>query len=746
MKNVSHHVPYTDCCGCGACANTCSKGAIQMKENHEGFLVPHVDEAACIDCGLCLKACPALQEKRANEEKPDCYAAQAEDNIRSVSSSGGVFTPLAEAIINRGGYVCGAAFREDWTVHHIIIDNKDDLAKLRGSKYVQSDTEDCFKRIKALLRDGKWVLFSGTPCQVAGLYTYLGKEYDTLVTVDIFCHGAPSPGVWKRYLNENYKLEDIAKINFRDKTAIGWSCSHVAITLKNGKKDVSNEYTRWFHTSIILRPSCQDCKFSKIPRPADITLGDWWGISEYKPGMNDGTGLSNVLINSVKGRELYASLNLKLSEQIELKPSYGNGHLYHGLKLNEERTHFFNSNIPLNIFKREEAAIKDKMYDICYVSIFYGCNYGSILVSYAGYKLLEDLGLSVLVLNRPKCIWPQPVPVVKDSIQHAFAHRHYANISPQYNGYADLAITNNYCRGYVVGGDQLFNPHLHIDILSFIPFARNKKLKVCFSTSFGNDSYKVQDERLLKNKAFLQRFDKIALRETPEHLVENVFDVKADEVIDSTLIASNKYFHELADSATQLEIEKPYLLTYTLDLNPEKEDVIVHIAKKLGLKIICIRNLQSRDRHYNPTKFSADRDYSPEEFCKLYKNASFVVTDSYHGSCFSIIFKKQFVSIVNIVRGRVRYAMFDSFGLTNCFYASPDEVYKTDDWMNPIDYKYVEKIINKKAKYARRWLAKALRRVIWERRIQNICDFRKNLSKAIAVPVRNFFRKLRGKK
>ena len=191
-----------------------------MQENNEGFLVPVLDADKCIDCGLCMKPCPSLQEKRDNAVEPQCYAAQASDDIRAISSSGGVFTPLAEQILERGGVVCGAAFREDWTVHHIIVDNKEELAKLRGSKYVQSDTEDCYKRIKALLKEGTWVLFSGTPCQVAGLYTYLGKEYDTLVTIDIFCHGAPSPGVWKRYLRENYEPGSIANINFRDKAAI----------------------------------------------------------------------------------------------------------------------------------------------------------------------------------------------------------------------------------------------------------------------------------------------------------------------------------------------------------------------------------------------------------------------------------------------------------------------------------------------------------------------------------------------
>lgn len=748
MKNVSHHVPYTDCCGCGACANTCSKGAIQMKENHEGFLVPHVDEAACIDCGLCLKACPALQEKRANEEKPDCYAAQAEDNIRSVSSSGGVFTPLAEAIINRGGYVCGAAFREDWTVHHIIIDNKDDLAKLRGSKYVQSDTEDCFKRIKALLRDGKWVLFSGTPCQVAGLYTYLGKEYDTLVTVDIFCHGAPSPGVWKRYLNENYKLEDIAKINFRDKTAIGWSCSHVAITLKNGQKDVSNNYTKWFHNSVILRPSCEECKYSKLPRPADISLGDWWGISKINPTLNDGKGLSNVLINSPKGKELFESVHYPVLQHIDLPDDYNNGNLRYGKKNSIFKDDFYNSKMPLNTHKETERAMSRKnIYDICYVGNFYSNNYGSMLVHFAVAKLLEKTGVSVIMLDKPDTIKWRGHQETENVISYAFARRYYKNISYRYDDIDTLALTNDYCRGYVVGSDQMFNLGLNMDSVVYLQFARKEKLKIAFGTSFGHARYYTHYERMLKNKMLLQRFDYMALREAPHNIVRNLLELDdAVEIIDPTLILPREHYFNLADTATHIRPEKPYLLTYMLDLTPQKEKAVLHIAKKLNLEIINIPNANKREWNYDNSLLHFEKSYTPEEFLCLYKNASFVITDSYHGSCFSIIFRKNFVSFVNSKRGSLRYEMFYKMGLKHRFYSNIDTVYTSSDWEQQVDYSKVNTYLAKKGAYARRWLAKALRRVIWQRRIYNIVNIRKHLSKAIAVPVRNFFRKIRGKK
>lgn len=740
MNNVAEKVPYQDCCGCGACFNTCAKGAISMVENHEGFKVPVVDAEKCTNCGMCVKVCPALNEKRANFVNPDCYAAQAPDNIRAISSSGGVFTPLAEKILERGGFICGAAFREDWTVHHIIINKKEDLTKLRGSKYVQSDTEDCFKRIKALLKDGKWVLFSGTPCQVAGLYTYLGKEYDTLLTVDIFCHGAPSPGVWKRYLKENYKPGSIANVNFRDKTAIGWSCSHVAITLQNGKKEVSNNYTKWFHSSIILRPSCENCKFNKLPRPADISLGDWWGISKINPTLNDGRGLSNVLLNSPKGKELYESITLEKSTPIELPPDYNNSFMRIGMSRAIERDSFFADKMPLNTDKIIANSLK-RHYDICFLSTFYADNYGAILVAYSAYKIMEKMGYSILPINCPKCVWNGHCNEMNYIVSLGFAYRHYPYISPHYEEIDDLAHTNNLCDSYVVGSDQLFKPVLNLDAYSYLPFARKDKLKIAFATSFGDESYRCNYERMHKNKQLLQRFDKMALREVPQNLVENVFELNAVEVIDPTLIVPSEEFYKLADEAIDLDTNEPYLLTYTLDPTPAKENAISYIAEKLKLKVIYIpdlykRRIRRKEKKPYPSKFKIAKDYSPEEFCKLYRDAKFVVTDSYHGTCFSIIFRKPFVSLINAERGKVRYKMFDAFGIKHRFYATPEEIYKTDAWMTPVDFEIAEKAIKQKARFARKWLAKALSPIKWKKKTRWMRE-------KIAYPVRNFFRAIR---
>lgn len=706
MKNVQTEVPYKNCCGCGACFNTCPKGAISMQHNEEGFLVPVVSEEKCIDCGLCLKACPAVNEKRDNSNEPDCYAAQAPDEIREISSSGGIFTLLAEEILSRGGYVCGAAFREDWSVHHIIVDNKDDLAKLRGSKYVQSDTEKCYSEIRKLLKNGKQVLFSGTPCQVAGLYTFLGKkEYDTLYTVDIFCHGAPSPGVWKKYINESFSLDKIKSINFRDKSAIGWSCSHVAITDIGGKKHVTNDYTKWFHQSIILRPSCESCRYSRLPRPADISLGDWWGISQVAPQLNDSKGLSNVLLNSFKGQELYHLVESRaVSTKLKLPPQYNNGHLRKGMRLNEERKRFF-----VNSKNRDFTTTVDIMSgkcDLCYISIFYGTNYGTMLVSYAVYKLLEKTGLSILTLDRPKMIWPNGR--TGHVIPYTFARKQYANISRSYANVADLAHLNDDCQAFIVGSDQLFLPGLQLDSLTLLPFARSDRRKIAYATSFGKDSYDAPLERLLRNKELLKRFDHVGLREYAPHLMRNVFERDADEVLEPTLCIPESHYSMLADTATELSTDTPYLLTYLLDPNAEKEAAICHIAQKLGLKVIFIRNIAAPKIKYAGSKLKGTRDYSPEQFLKLYRGASFVVTDSFHGTCFAIKFNRPFVSMINVGRGALRYMLFHNMQLSDRLYKTPKDVLTTDAWMKTVDFTTAQKYMEEEAERSFKWLLSSL--------------------------------------
>lgn len=300
-----------DCCGCSACEQICPKQCISMTEDTEGFLYPKVNKNYCVRCGLCEGVCPIIH-KQTQLDRVDqiAYLAYANnEEMRLSSSSGGIFTILAELVLSDGGVVFGAAFDDDFMVHHIAVDTKEELPKLRGSKYLQSRIENNYAKAKHYLDAGQKVLFSGTACQIAGLKSYLRKEYDNLLTVDVLCHGVPSPKVWKKYLEEQKKMggTSIKNIFFRNKET-GWKEYSVTVEFEDHSKYknvfMKDAFMRLFLADICLRPSCHNCRFKEFPRLSDITLGDCWGVEAHSPEMDDNKGTSVVIINTQKGNKV----------------------------------------------------------------------------------------------------------------------------------------------------------------------------------------------------------------------------------------------------------------------------------------------------------------------------------------------------------------------------------------------------------------------------------------------------------
>ena len=302
-----------DCCGCNACIIACPKQCISRTTDSEGFWYPVVDLSKCIDCSLCEKVCPELNENQ--ESKPlECLAAINNDlEIRKNSSSGGVFFELARLTIQDGGVVFGAKFNEKWEVVHDMSKTLDYLSMFRGSKYVQSDTIKTYSQVKDYLKNNTKVLFSGTPCQIAGLKRFLRKEYEKLITVDFICHGVPSPFVWSKYLDAlPLDRNKIQSISFRDK-AKGWKLFSLSIQGENfhyHKKLNEDLYVRGFLKDLYLRPSCYSCSAKAGKSGSDITLADFWGIQNIKPEIDDDKGVSAILLNTTKGNEYFNRANL----------------------------------------------------------------------------------------------------------------------------------------------------------------------------------------------------------------------------------------------------------------------------------------------------------------------------------------------------------------------------------------------------------------------------------------------------
>lgn len=369
----------TKCNGCHACFSACPKQCIRMERNKEGFLYPVIDTERCVNCNVCKNVCPVLNEKELSGAETTAFAVVYQsEKIRESSSSGGVFTFLAEMILRRGGVVFGAAFSDDrHSVMHTSVDTIEELYKLRGSKYLQSNIGNSYKEAEAYLKSGREVLFSGTPCQIEGLYAYLKKEYPSLYTVDLICHGVPSPMVWDMYLKSKEKElgDSVSDVNFRSKQT-GWKLYSTKMQFSNGNEYASvfrdDLYMKGFLQNLYLRSSCYECKFKGLHRRSDITLGDFWGLDKILPCMDDDKGTSLVIVQTQKGRALFdpACDELKVIEVDALSSVARNGAALQSSAKNPKRKKFFDKLQEENVLnlierytrKNKWTIIKSRIY------------------------------------------------------------------------------------------------------------------------------------------------------------------------------------------------------------------------------------------------------------------------------------------------------------------------------------------------------------------------------------------------
>lgn len=317
-------IDKTKCNGCSACAAGCPANAIKMENDTEGFLYPSIDSVICTGCGLCIKICPVKTPKKQEKFIQHTYICQNKDErVRLDSTSGGVFSAVAGYILNRDGIIYGAAFDDDFVVKHIKIQSEEELEKLRGSKYVQSVIEPCYKEIEKFLEQERWVLFTGTPCQIEGIKSYLKKEYKTLLLMDIACYSVSSPMAWEKFKLYLQKIEKIdiskvKKIKFRDKTHFGYEYTLMALYDISGNElwasgPESNKMLRGFVSNSITRPSCYNCAFKKQYRVSDFTVWDCYNVYQYSNEMDDNKGTSHILIQSEKGMEVFQEISMQLN-------------------------------------------------------------------------------------------------------------------------------------------------------------------------------------------------------------------------------------------------------------------------------------------------------------------------------------------------------------------------------------------------------------------------------------------------
>ena len=317
-------VEKNECCGCGSCMQTCPKNAIKMIEDKEGFLYPKIDKETCINCGLCSRVCPQLKKiEKADERYPKAYAMYNKNKEELMkSSSGGIFSVIANYVLKNNGIVFGAAFNKNLDVNHIKAENKDELQALRGSKYVQSNINDTYKETEKFLKENRIVLFTGTPCQIAGLKSFLIKKYDNLITCDLVCHGVPSQKIFHSYIDylSNKFKSKVVKYNFRSKDKKGWGLVSRVETEDGKVRFIEPDFDPYYSNfleSTTYRKNCYQCHYTNYNRVSNITLADYWGISEIHPDFYKEEGNSLILVNDLLGEEI---IN-KVSNNIQCIPT-----------------------------------------------------------------------------------------------------------------------------------------------------------------------------------------------------------------------------------------------------------------------------------------------------------------------------------------------------------------------------------------------------------------------------------------
>lgn len=711
------------CTGCMACYNICPAGAISQGYDEEGFLIPVIDEEKCIQCGRCKEVCPVCNETSGMALPNECYAVMSDKEIRKYSSSGGVFKVLADRILAEGGYVCGAVWNDEWQVEHVISDRIEDIERMMSSKYVQSNTGNTYQQAKEMLDKGIKVLYVGCGCQIAGFKRYLGKEYENLLLVDVVCHGVPSQKIFDACLGNK---RDIIEISFRKKNVFGWG-GGLYLKYKDGAEYTGykrDPYMFGFLNNWILRRSCYNCKF-KNKKYSDLSLGDFWGINKIHR-FDDGMGTSFVTLNTTKGAYFFKSVLSQFQKIVSLQTEAAesfNPCISMSVKKPKCRDLFFEE------WKHDDnRALKDIMkivrermhFDIALVYMW-GINYGNALTNYALYAFLAAEGRKIVVLDNYCTL--EPVNQFKK-----FAEEHYTLSSVYFPNY-DYEILNECCDTFVVGSDQTWNQesaeYYKYNNYFLLDFVADDKKKVSYAASFGAESAAVSVDI---GKKLYSRFHAISVREEfGVEVCRNLYGVDSEWVLDpvflldqhdyDALLSKAPYCGKLSDDGSHsnsfdkngeiVTVERePYIAVYFLNPTEEKRALCLHIQQMLGgIRIINIMdaNLRNMDYYFKILEYdNIKTGLEVEEWLSYIRNAEFIVTDSYHGMCFSLIYEKKFVAVRNRQSSR-----FDSFvrypELSNRIIGE-DAQCDVTEMMNDIDYIAVNKRLSVEIEKSRRFV------------------------------------------
>ena len=711
---INHlHEQNLECTGCEACANACPVSAIHMEPDTLGFYEAKIDAKACVDCGRCLGVCPVLNDFPTDHtDKPACYAAMAEDAIRVESSSGGAFTLLVETVLSNGGVAVGAAWSSDETVRHIFVDNYGSISKLRKSKYVQSRIGMVYQEVKNFLIAGRPVLFSGCPCQVAGLNAFLGRAYKNLLTVDILCHGVPSSKMLQEELST--LVDDaVTLIDFRPKSH-GWKASTRHMSIQGGKQvEIGEEsaYEMAFHNSLSTRDSCVSCKFGEFPRQGDLSIGDFWGIGDSCAELDDDLGTSVVFVNSLHGADFWEKVapRFKTAKEVPLE----------WLKCNRttavipthlHRAYFqflMRQKVPFPEAARAALAFR---IQIGIVGPWMNRNCGGALTYYALYEALCDMGYFPVMISQPRsAVWSPDHSVCR---YKEIPYPEYA-IAPIKEDLEDQRSFNEGCNTFIVGSDQLFTGTM-MELLngySDLEWVDSNKKMIAYAASFAYEKFRGTELQKKKLEYFISRFDAISVRERDGvSIVNEAFHLNAQLVLDPIFLCDIAHLERLAQRGGGRVPKSSYVFGYVLDPSEEMSRALISIAEKYRCRIVAATDCQySAEMCQRLWGLDILEELCNEELVAQIKNSRFVITDSFHGVCLAIRFQKSFVVVVNKKRGASRFlSLLETFGLESRLFECPDDVINKIDMFQEIDYVSVGNLLEEERKQSLEWLRNAI--------------------------------------
>ena len=705
-----------ECTGCLVCYQVCPHDAIQMIETKEGFHYPYIIEEKCTNCRICVKKCHALNDNFKTEYKQEIYEVIANDEIRMKSSSGGAFSIIANYVLENNGYVCGASFTKDWLgVEHIIINDEKDLYKLRGSKYIESDLGSSFIEIKKLLNDNNLVLFSGCPCQVSALYSYLGKDYNNLITVDLLCNSIVPQKVWKKYLLEtfsNEELKEIEYISFRDKSKFGWGRG-IYIKFKNGNEYIKSKfeciYNILFTEHISSKPECLKCNYRSFNRVGDISIGDSWWTNN-----SDGKGNSIILINSKRMYEVleYIKIN-SIARNID---SVSNGGLLGNIPIFSNRKYFFDNLDNYNLLDLYKESTNPK-YNVAIVNMCFQDNYGAALTYYSLYKIIEYLGYNPIIVYDDK----QPYVGNNNNIyDNANGNRFalsYMNIANESFNEEELKKLNDKCDTFLVGSDQVWRYrnwwNWKNNFYFLFNFVSSHKKKIAYSSSFGLPYYEADTEENIYLKYFFNQFDDISVREDDGiNICKECFDVEATHVLDPVFLFDD---YDFLIRKSKLNIKHKYLFSYLRRGDKDLDKYLDYASNQLSLQIIKTGKINDY--------YEYDKSVSVEDWLYMIKNCDFFISDSFHGICFAIIFNKPFILVINdgvISKYASLIRMFNIESRTVNYFS---EIVNNDDLYQQINFSEINEKIDIERKKSINWLKNALNKV----KMKKVNDYKEDV-------------------